>query len=59
MGSICILHSGGQPGVVVRPGVDEANITIENDDGYVVQVGVTSAVAAIEADTTYIQCALC
>jgi len=30
---VSFTYSGGQTGVVVRPGFDEANITIENDDG--------------------------
>ena len=30
---VSFTYSGGQPGVVVRPGFDEAIITIENDDG--------------------------
>ena len=30
---VSFTYSGGQPRVVVRPGFDEANITIENDDG--------------------------
>ena len=30
---VSFTYSGGQPGVVVRPGFDEAMITIENDDG--------------------------
>ena len=30
---VTFTYSGGQPGVVVRPGFDEAMITIENDDG--------------------------
>ena len=30
---VTFTYSGGQPGVVVRPGFDEANITIKNDDG--------------------------
>ena len=30
---VSFTYSGGQPGVVVRPGFDEANITIRNDDG--------------------------
>ena len=30
---VSFTYSGGQPGAVVRPGFDEANITIENDDG--------------------------
>ena len=30
---VSFTYSGGQPGVVVRPDFDEANITIENDDG--------------------------
>ena len=29
---VSFTYSGGQPGVVVRPGFDEANITIRNDD---------------------------
>ena len=30
---VSFTYSGSQPGVVVRPDFDEANITIENDDG--------------------------
>ena len=30
---VSFTYSGSQPGVVVRPGFDEANIIIENDDG--------------------------
>ena len=30
---VSFTYSGGQPGVAVRPGFDEANITIRNDDG--------------------------
>ena len=30
---ISFTYSGGQPGVIVRPGFDQANITIKNDDG--------------------------
>ena len=30
---VSFTYSGRQPGVVVRPGFDEANITIRNDDG--------------------------
>ena len=30
---VSFTYSGGQTGVVVRPGFDEANITIRNDDG--------------------------
>ncbi len=30
---VSFTYSGGQPGVVVRPGFDEAIITIRNDDG--------------------------
>ena len=30
---VSFTYSGSQPGVVVRPGFDEAMITIENDDG--------------------------
>ena len=30
---VSFTYSGNQPGVVVRPGFDEANITIRNDDG--------------------------
>ena len=30
---VSFTSSGGQQGVVVRPGFDEANVTIKNDDG--------------------------
>ena len=30
---VSFTYSGGQPGVIVRPGFDKANITIRNDDG--------------------------
>ena len=30
---VSFTYSGGQPGVIVRPGFDKANITIKNDDG--------------------------
>ena len=30
---VSFTYSGGQPGVIVRPGFDEASIIIENDDG--------------------------
>ena len=30
---VSFTYSGGQPGVVVRPNFDEANITIINDNG--------------------------
>ena len=30
---VSFTYSGSQPGVVVNPDFDEANITIENDDG--------------------------
>ena len=30
---VSFTYSGSQPGVVVRPDFDEANITIKNDDG--------------------------
>ena len=30
---VSFTYSGSQPGVVVRPGFDEAMITIRNDDG--------------------------
>ena len=30
---VSFTYSGGQPGVAVRPGFDQANITIRNDDG--------------------------
>ena len=29
---VSFTYSGGQPGVIVRPGFDQANITIKNDD---------------------------
>ncbi len=35
---VSFTYSGGQPGVVVRPGFDEANITIKNDDGWFVSI---------------------
>ena len=30
---LSFTYSGSQPGVIVRPGFDQANITIRNDDG--------------------------
>ena len=30
---VSFTYFGGQPGVAVIPGFDEANITIRNDDG--------------------------